>query len=232
MYKYELYSATAKGKAHQENQDSVISRVIPRSGSMGNIYLCGVADGVTLTPFGGWVSRWLALRLMQGPIFVSAGVTLSAQLADYLTGLHEEFLTEFANNEDMLRSASTLSLAVLQGSSASCFWVGDSPIYVTSRAARVRDTRLISFPDVHPTLQSLTAAFCGDPFNLHLEDVRLKKGDTLTIATDGLPHGEKRINELYASRGVSQRTVDTMIAESVPFRHSDDCTIAVAHRLV
>jgi len=231
MYRYQLYSATAKGKAHRENQDSAISRVIPWPGPPGNIYLAGVADGVTLTPFGGWVARWIARRLMQDPVFAAGGGPLAEQLAAYLKGAHQAFLAEFSRNEDMLCSASTLSLAAIQGNCAACFWVGDSPIYLTTRVAKAFATRRVSFPDVHPRLMSLTATFSGDVFAPHHEPIQMKKGDVLTLATDGLIQGEARINELYTLQGVSQRTVDTMIAESVPFRHSDDCTISVAHRL-
>ncbi len=164
------------------------------------------------------------------PFFFAGGGTLTEQLSAYLTRLHAAFVSEFTGFQDMLLSASTLSVTAIQGAYASCHWLGDSPIYATVRTNSDPETMLVSSPDIDPLMKSLTAVFTEVFFEPHRAQVRLEAGDALMIATDGLMYRETQISEIYKRQGVNQRAIDTMIAESILPRNSDDCTISVAHR--
>jgi len=230
MYNYRLYSGTEKGNKNIENQDGLISKVIDWPKPMGNIYLVGVADGVSKTPFGGSVANWLSNSFNNDTIFLAQMGTLSEQFLKYLGLLHELFLFDYENSTDMCRSASTLSIAAIQGSYAECFWVGDSPIYLTAGSSSNRKTKLINSLDLDGNNQ-LTSVFSGLAFRPKHRQVRLEKDDVLTIATDGLRLNKNQINHTYMEQGINTKTIDDMIDFSKGFKKSDDCTISIAHRV-
>jgi len=97
----------------------------------------------------------------------------------------------------MLKSGSTLSLVSLDGNYAHIFWVGDSPIFYSTKKDDVYVTEQISVPDVFD--EKLIKMFgCNrDDLNLNYKQVRMDPEDIISIISDGCLFHPVDFNSYY-----------------------------------
>jgi serine/threonine protein phosphatase PrpC len=161
-------------------------------------------------------------------IFPDAKKSAAAQLAGYLANLHDRFHRECIDDSDMLQSGATLSVALLHGKTADCFWVGDSPIFVARRNGQSFVTTQISIPDTCGRL--LTDCFgAGAPFRLKRSSVTLGVDDVLAVATDGAMRDVTLLGTLLDRYGATPKVLRAIGEHASRAEYFDDASIALAH---
>ena len=178
------YPGRKGGARAVENQDRIFVRTWEQGGE--HMTLLGVADGVTNCPFGGSVARWISEKLAHPDCVPDFAGDPGASLASMLAGLYQTFQVEFAENPDMLDSACTLSVAWIRTGALACAWVGDSPIFLLTPAAKGFQGEMLSRPDVHRTTRKLTDCFGRHAPGLFKSVVRpCSPGAVVVVASDG-----------------------------------------------
>ncbi len=218
---------TRTGRLHGENQDRVIAREIVDDGEC---FLIAVADGISKCPFGGSVARWLVNQhLAHDDISIPDVEFADLAVHTYLEQLHAEFRVEFSDVPEMLKSGACLSLAVHREGKTHAYWVGDSPIYETTRVNDRYSTRLVSKPDSSGVTG--VTDFFGGTSPCQIKHVQLHP-DThiVTITSDGAIHDAHLLNRSYQLHGFSQRVADEVCQEAHANANADDVSI-VAMRL-
>jgi protein phosphatase len=206
-----IYAGSRQGRKHQENEDHYGVRELSE-----RAILLVVADGIGSHAFGGSVARWIVRHLMGDAIDEPIGV--------YLQHLHEAFRSEFVDLPEFLKCGASLSLASLAGDQADIYWAGDSPVFHT-RICEEPSSRMIAAPHVNAS-GALTSCFKGTerfaPGHIHVE---LAKGDSLTIASDGVAIDEASLAYELTQCAVAQAFIDQILDSSVASTDSDDATI-------
>jgi serine/threonine protein phosphatase PrpC len=215
--------------ARRENEDRVLARRFRHAGE--KIALIGVSDGVSCCPAGGKVAAYLIDRhFARDPIFSDGAKCAAMQLSDYVTDLHTRFYNEWENNSDMLESGATLSIALLHGHTADCYWVGDSPILVARRNGKGYVTTQISVPDTSGRL--LTDCFgAGAPFDLKRSRVSLRGDDVLAVATDGAMRDATLFGKLLDEHGATRKVLRAIRRQVRTAEYFDDASVALAQSL-
>ena len=78
---YKTIGGSRCGRKHVENQDRIILRTFPQADDGAAIHLIGVVDGISGSPFGASVARWLVEKhLAVDDVFHSADGDLGGQL--------------------------------------------------------------------------------------------------------------------------------------------------------
>ncbi len=223
----QMIGASYVGKKHVENQDRIVLRRLGLGNGENPACLVAVVDGASCSAFGAGLARWIAERhLACDPLVEQAGSDVPQALAAYVRRLHEVFVREFADVEEMLRSAASISLAVVCAGVADILWTGDSPIYWTKGrgSARCSTTQLSTS---HKVGRSLTKCFCGmQPVAFDQFHVRLSPGDIVTVMSDGAIHEETMLSDLYERVGFCQDACDEILQEGLVHPRSDDVSVA------
>ena len=246
MLKYDVGTVSIKGSKptayKSENQDKVLDRRIsfPLPNLEKDVRFVAVADGAGGMPPGGYAARYLMDdHLSVDPIFDPNNPdNIENQVAFYLKGLHRKFTLEHedASEEWLKKSASTLSLAVLYDDSATLYWVGDSPMFLTKFAKRtprsrklIPQTTWISEEGQH----GLEDAFGGETnFNLYQMQINFNIGDILTIATDGALKGMDYtlLDKIYEKSECMRDAIELLKTKHMKFP-SDDASVIVVKKL-
>lgn len=225
-----MFGKTHVGKMHADNQDEIIIRRIDRADDQA-IYVIGVADGISQTPYGGSVARWLRTRLTADVIFAEGACDVGREFAKYLRELHGLFLKEFEDQSDMLSSGASLSVACLWGDSAVCAWAGDCPIFVTIPKGKKLSTSQISVPDAHRVTRQLTDCFGAHmPFDFKQREFNLPQGGILTIASDGAQSDEFTLTDLYQKGSLNPICLQEVIDTALKYPKCDDVSIVACKR--
>ena len=226
---YSVLSMSAVGRKHKENQDRALARTIPWTPTP--LYLLVVADGISSCVYGGSVARFIVERhLAVDEIFHPEGQPIGDQLKDYLVALNKSFHNEFSDMEEMQASGASLSVAVVCGDVADCFWVGDSPIYISRQIPTGFESELILIPDKDGN--ALTDHFGGAaPFNLTHRHLTLAVGDILTITSDGVVHDSDLLSRSYARIGFNQAFLNEVKDRANRSPVSDDISLVACKRV-
>ena len=211
------------------NDDRVLQRKLPGNGS--DLGLIAVADGISRCPSGGMVAHFIVEEhLANDLIFAGGNGPLANQFEDYLAGLGERFYAEHANEPDMLESGATLSAALLEGETAHCFWVGDSPIVVARRCAERFETVQISVPDTFGRV--LIDCFgAGAPFVVKRSHTVLARGDVLLVGSDGAIRDLESLTDLLNEHGPSCQLLSALRSGVQTAPYYDDASLVLAERL-
>ena len=217
------------GRKHKENQDRALARTIPWTPAP--LYLLVVADGISSCIYGGSVARFIVERHMAiDEIFHPEGLPIGENLKDYLVDLNNSFHNEFSDMEDMQASGASLSVAVVCGDAADCFWVGDSPIYISRQVPTGFESELILRPDKDG--KALTDHFGGAaPFNLKHRHLTMAVGDILTITSDGVVHDADLMSKSYARIGFNKMFLNEVKDRANRSEFSDDISLVACKRV-
>ncbi|MEI6972784.1 MAG: protein phosphatase 2C domain-containing protein [bacterium] len=223
-------SISAPGKKlptrRRENQDRVLCRPLEVNGNQGVLMV--VADGMSSSPYGGSVARWLVeLHLANDGITFLDGCATADVLRSYLNQLHKHFLKEFSEEgmEDFLASGASLSVSLLHHDMADCLWAGDSPIYVSRKTASGYSTEKLADAD-HDPMGCLTNCFgAGTAFDLHHKCVHISAGDIVTVASDGPAIDEQVLSSIYQEYSFSKAALEHMVNISARGHFWDDLSI-------
>ena len=212
-----------------ENQDRVLHRWLGADDA--KLLLLAVADGVSRCPHGGEVASYLIdQHLAVDAVFEKAEGRRALQARKYLRGVNERFYDEFADDPAMLESACTLSAALLEGTTAHCEWVGDSPIFLARKAAHGFVTTQLSIPDNCGRL--LIDCFGAHaPFRLKHCHVELAPGDVLIVASDGVAHGPASFGALLNAHGTTTDLLEAVAAQARQAEFYDDASLVLAQRV-
>lgn len=232
MADFTCMGKTHVGRTHAENQDRILVRRLENPDGGPDIHLLGVMDGVSGTRCGGSVARWLVEQhLATDPIFEETGKVVFDQFLAYLLGLREQFRSEFALMPDMLGSAAALSVACLCGDCGVCFWVGDCPVFLTSKQGRKLATVQLSLPDHDRRLGGLTDWFGAfSPFSLKRKEFKMSPGDILTLTSDGAQCDEHVLSDLYRRNSFTPDTLQQIVTAALRHPRSDDVSIVASRR--
>lgn len=233
MSKYQILGDTHVGKKYAENQDRILIREIDYPGRKGKIHLFGVADGISGFDFGGSVARWLMERqLLSDAIFDTENENIGDQLEDYLKKLYQKFCKDLEKFPAMLNSGASLSVCALYGNNAACFWVGDSPIFLSRYSNGKYETIQVSIADYDHKRLLLTDWFGGGaPFKLKRKEVEMPVGAILTIASDGALLDRHVVDYQYNEFGFTNTAIADIIANGLKPKWADDVSIVACHRL-
>jgi len=228
--KFLTYSISVPGKKSptrkRENQDRVLCRQLDVNGSQGALLV--VADGMSSSPYGGSVAKWIVEQhLANDAIAFADGSDPADELRACLNQLHEQFHKEFSGEgmEDFLASGASLSVCLLHKNAAECLWAGDSPIYVSRKTDAGYETEKITRPD-HDPMGCLTNCFgAGTPFDIRHRRVSLSSGDIITVASDGPAIDEQVLNGIYQKLDFSKAALEEMIRISARGHFWDDLSI-------
>lgn len=230
--RYEILEMTMMGRkgggCREENQDALLSRRMMHDGR--EALLCAVADGVTRCPDGGGVARYLVERhLASDPVF-GDGEEAAPALERYLRSVNTLFYKECAAEPEMIESACTLSVGVIEQATAHCFWVGDSPIFFAERAGDAFRCQQLSKPDLYGRL--LVDGFGAHaPFELKRVRVDFAVGDVLVLATDGVANSVEEFAYWIDHFGPTQRMIDAMEEEIRGQEFYDDASLVMIRRV-
>jgi serine/threonine protein phosphatase PrpC len=232
MLTHYMFGKTHVGKTHADNQDEIVIRKITRVSIPNEIYLIGVADGISRSSYGGSVARWLVRNHFEcDAIFLDAGTDIGNQFEAYLHGIHAQFLKEFGGMPDMLSSGASLSMACLWDEFAICLWAGDCPVFMTVPQGRELTTRQISIPDTHRVSHELTDCFGAHmPFSIKRRELTVPHGGILTITSDGAQSDEFTLNDLYGRMPVSPTCMQDVIDTALKYPKCDDVSIVACKR--
>ncbi len=230
---HKMIGGTQVGRKHEANQDRVLLRKMELAWSDKPLFLIAVADGVSQGRFGGKVARWLIEdHLQTDTIFLHPQKPLWEQLQSYLEGLHPLWCQEWQEDEDILNSASTLSLAACHQDQADSLWVGDSPISLSVVAEKGFRTSRLTSPDIDAR-GALTHRFDGGSFfQLKHQHVIMPPQAILTITSDGVSWEEVHLSEAYQRLGFSHAVVEEVLQEATQGEFSDDCSLVACQRSV
>lgn len=224
-----MIGSTHVGHKHQRNEDAILLRQFEDNRTAGMI---AVADGVTKSPSGEFVARWLVEQLDQEPTDTFLGTDTTTSFFRCLNRISDRFREAFERDRAIFESGASLSVVIADGQAQYGFWVGDTPIYATSYSASQRSlvTERVSHPDVRPNQRTLTDWFGGtSPFRVKCvvfpHDCRIA-----TITSDGATYRAKDLNRLYQHFGFSIEVVDHVIKKALSQPRSDDVSL-VAMRL-
>ncbi len=220
-----------------ENQDRVLQRHLDVNGA--EVLVLAVADGVSRCPKGGAIATYLIdNHLNLDPLFDhprlgigrQKSARLPAALRTYLRQLNRRFYPEFESDPAMLDSACTLSVALLENTTAHCLWVGDSPIYLARIEHGCFVTEQLSVPDLCGRL--LIDCFGANaPFNLKYLRTELKLGDVLVVASDGVARHPEIFSAMLNDFGPTPRLLQAIEANSKSAAFYDDASLILAHRV-
>ncbi len=212
-----------------ENQDRVLQRWIENGGEP--LLLIAVADGVSCCPHGGEVASYLIeQRLAADRIFEHGDDRCALQARKYLRDVNERFYAEFADDQATLESACTLSTALIEGTTAHCEWVGDSPIFLARKKAGGFVTTQLSVPDNCGAL--LIDCFgAGAPFRLKHCKVELGVGDMIIVASDGVARGPESFGALLNAHGATTDLLAAVEARAKSSEFYDDASFVLAQRI-
>lgn len=211
-----------------ENQDRVLHRWLDDDDS--RLLLLAVADGVSRCPHGGEVASYLIERhLAIDPLFDKPEGRRALQARKYLRGINARFYDEFADDPAMLESACTLSAALIEGTTAHCEWVGDSPIFLARKKAGRFVTTQLSIPDNCGRL--LIDCFGAHaPFRLKHCKVELAVGDVLIVASDGVARGPESFGALLNAHGPTEDLLRAVEKHAKTAEFYDDASLVLVER--
>ena len=231
MDDFTLIGKTHVGNMHAENQDRITKRKLDSQLANREVYIIGVADGISQCSFGGSVARWIIEKhLAVDPVFEVTGKPLATQFENYLRELYGIFQDEFSDFEDMLSSGATLSAAIAAGPHADCFWAGDSPIYYSELINDGYLTKRISKPDID------TSGLLTDCFGAHAEfrlkhnSVEMRTGSVLTITSDGAALDADLLSHLYNTLGFDEAVNEEVMSLSLAGQYADDVSFVAICR--
>ncbi len=231
MAVYTVMGKTHVGHTHAENQDRILKRCIVTPHDQEDIYLLGVVDGISGARHGGSVAKWLVEQHLEvDEIFdLDSSESVFEQFHSYLLELREKFRAEFAKIPDMLESGAALCIACLQGDRGVCFWLGDSPAFLTQAKGKKKTTLQLTTPDYDRITGSLTDWF-GDrpPFNIKRNEFAMSSGDILTVTSDGAQCDEYVLSDLYKREPFMPVTLQGVIKAALRYPRSDDVSIVAA----
>lgn len=230
MPRFRLLQTSLKGRkgpgTNDENQDRVFHRRLRRDGR--ELALFGIADGISRCPDGGAVAAYaIDQHLARARIFHREDAPPAVQLRAYLEALNARFYAEFASDLAMLESGATLSVGLLDGPAAHCFWVGDSPIFLARKKGERFKVSQLSIPDCCGRL--LTDCFGAEsPFHLKHRQVALRAGDALIIASDGGIRDAPMLAALLDAHGLTRRLLRAVEEKASSAEYFDDASIVLA----
>jgi serine/threonine protein phosphatase PrpC len=214
---------------HQENQDRVLCRPLELGGSHGAVL--AVADGITSTPYGGSVARWIIERhLARDELPLSGGMEgrLPETMSSYLRDLYRLFQDELSDIDGFLDSGASLSVSVIWNGRAECFWAGDSPIFLSRRREKgTYESEQISRPDRDPFGRLVNCFGARTPFDLRHQSQSLGSGDIVTVVSDGVAIDPIRLDQIYEGDTPLRAAVEQMITESKRGAFWDDLSVSV-----
>ena len=219
---FSMIGQTQVGNKHNENQDRIIKRKFDEP----QLWIIGVADGISGCSFGGSVARFIMEKhLSVDNVFPKAESPVET-LRQYLNSLHQSFKSEFKDMYDMLESGATLSLALAESDgTVHCFSCGDSPIFLTKLSNDQYTTEEISISDLDQ-FGNLTDNFGGfADFKLKYQSLTLSHGEIITITSDGVENGEILLNEKYEKLGFNQMVCSEIISDMLLNPYADDISI-------
>jgi len=216
--------------SQKENEDRVLARTFSPEEMYRNegAVLVAVADGVSRCADGGGVADWiLRQRVERDRIFSPGGESPVKQFHDYLRSLHRAFLNEFRHTPSMLESGCTFSAALIYGQQGAAYWSGDSPIYHIQCNGNRTSGRMLSIADKDPFSGALTDCFSGvTPFKVRQAGLRVKPGDIVITATDGVVFDVADLALSINQHGFNQRWLDLIIQTSYAVPYSDDISLS------
>lgn len=232
MPTHSIFGKTQVGKKHADNQDSISTRTVNRVDIPSEVYLIGVADGISRSPYGGSVARWIMRKHLDCDAIFPEGVSnIGMKFMTFVRGLHAQFLTEVADTPDMLASGASLSLAVLWDDVAVCGWAGDCPIFLTVPQGRTFKTAQVSVPDIDRVSHALTDCFgANSPFNFKVKEFAVPHGGILTIVSDGAQSDTFTLNDLYQKKASNLTCLQTIIDAARKYPNCDDVSIVACKR--
>ena len=202
------------GQKHDENEDSILVRQLSESA-----VLLVVADGISSSSYGGSVSRWLTRKLND---FTPETDQYFEELKNFILKLQKKFLAEFIGFINMLESGSTLSVALITDYNLHCFWLGDTPIFLTN--LNDYETTQVSVDQAKEhVLQDWFSGF--SPFKVQIKSIPLCKNCIVTVASDGLLLSENELKCFYKDCGFDQQALQKCVEEKVSCKGSDDSSI-------
>lgn len=213
-----------------ENQDRLLVRSMPTLADSRPLTLIAVADGITNCAYGGSVARYVVERHMEQDDLSQVSRDPVGGLVDYLRGLYDRFRAEFEDSPDMLASGCTVTAAVIQGTTLSCCWIGDSPLFVLQRPTRNWTAKQITRPDVD-RMGVLTDCFghgCRGSFKSAA--LSLNPGDIVVAATDGACLDESLLESSMDAGAFGESWLESLALPAQGARYHDDISI-VALRL-
>lgn len=233
--KYRVLQTTLIGHkslfGREENQDRVLHRAFALPA--GELHLLAVCDGISRCPAGGDVASYVVEEhLAKDAIFHGNGDSPSpkAQFFAYLNDLQKQFYREFAQNDDMLESGCTMSVALVESEVAHCAFLGDSPIVIARKVEGRFATRQVSTPDLAGRL--LTDCFgAGAPGRIKEQQVTLARGDLLIIGSDGAIKEPSRFSRILNEHGPAPELLRAVEEEARSAHFYDDATLILAERL-
>ncbi|MFZ4395144.1 MAG: hypothetical protein ACOYOU_05890 [Kiritimatiellia bacterium] len=232
MPTHSMFGKSHVGRTHADNQDEVLARQISRMETPRDIHLIGVADGISRSPFGGSVARWIMRKHLDCDAVFPTGLNnIGTQFATFVRGLHAQFLREFEGVPDMLASGASLSLACLWEDVAICGWAGDCPVFLSVPQERKLTTTQVSLPDIARVSHDLTDCFgANSPFNFKVKELAVPHGGILTIASDGAQSDAFTLNDLYQKNASNLACLQTVIDAARKYPTCDDVSIVACKR--
>jgi protein phosphatase len=203
------FGRTVKGKDHFENEDSILIDE--------KLKLFAVADGVSNPPGGGEASRKAVSYLKN---------FFKNDLKKAFVQTNEKICEERRKNFSI--GYTTLTAAYIKNN-LNIASVGDSPAFIV----RDDEIKLITVADNIPGTHTLTQAI-GEPYILpHFYELKLRNGDVVVLATDGLSNvlSEEEIFDIVKRFGKVERIANFLIAEANKklIEYKDDKTVIVIH---
>ena len=201
--------ASDVGRVREDNEDSVLTDALP---------LVAVADGMGGHE-GGEVASQLALEQLKAwKDRLSAGDDPSGQLREAFTDAHRAVFDKGRAEQNLAGMGTTLTAGWIDGDKMTLAHVGDSRAYLLRggklrqltqdqtvaqewvRRGRLSEDEAATSPHRHILLQAIGAD--TDDLDIEMGSVRLRPGDRILLASDGLygmVHDADEIRDLLVS---------------------------------
>lgn len=216
----------------KENEDRVLVRTFSSRETFQDepVTIVAVADGVSRCAAGGAVAEWLLLeRVGKDAIFTLGEPDLEKQFLKYLRTVHSEFLERFGSQRHILESGCTFCAAFVQGTKASAFWAGDSPVHHLRKNGGKLHARTLTIQDKDRFSGALTDCFSGvTAFNVKKASVYggLRPGDVMIAASDGLAFDGEALAATIDQVGFTEEWMEELYERSYARPYSDDISLA------
>ena len=182
--RWAVLKGSVQGREKRDNRDALFTREVELPGGILAL-VAGVADGITQCPYGGAVARWVCRHLTDCPLSLASFSETPGTITRTIEEAREAFRKELAGSEDFAQSGCTLTVGVIVEGRLHGFWVGDSPILVSSSSGSPLETECLTSPDLNPNGELVDQFESNSPMSIKHVERRLRAGDVVTLATDG-----------------------------------------------
>ncbi|MEM7821843.1 MAG: serine/threonine-protein phosphatase [Candidatus Aenigmatarchaeota archaeon] len=202
------FGKSVQGKDHEENEDNLLIDL--------ELKLFAVADGVTI-PKGGKKAAEKAIKYLK--------LLFEKDLKGLVEKVNEKILEEMDNDPV---GYTTLAVAYIKNNILQTANIGDSSIFL------IRDKiSLLTASDRIFGTHALTQAIGQEYLKVDFREEKLKKGDYIILATDGITDvlSEEEIFSAVKNLKEPKKIVDFLIekAKDRPKVYEDDKTLIVIH---